>query len=207
MSPEPITAERTYRKLKQDIVAGRHKPGSVLNLHRLADESGSSVSPVRDAMQRLVGERLLEQHAGGGFEIPHLTADGLRDLYEWHGQVVRLALKHAQPDDEIADMRASIEELDPDDSFSIAQRTGDLFLNAARGSSNSEYALAIEAIGDRLFAARLQESLLKDRKEELLAVWNAFASGQNSTARDCIWAYHRRRIRRAPALLKALYAH
>lgn len=207
MSPEPVTAERIYRRLKLEIISGRFRPGSLVVSHLISKEYGASVSPVRDAMQRLVGERLLDHHDGGGFEIPRLTEDALRDLYIWHGQVLRLAVKQGQPVEQIGDMRPMLDELDPADSFSIAQRTAELFLLAAKGSSNLEHPIAIASIGDRLFAARLHEPLLKGQKAELIAVWDAFVSGRDSTARECIWAYHRRRIRRAPALLKALYAH
>lgn len=207
MSPEPVTAERVYRRLKLEVISGRFRPGSLVISQLISKEYGTSITPVRDAMQRLVGERLLEHHEGGGFEIPRLTADGLRDLYIWHGQVLRLAVKQGQPMDQVGDMRGALEELDPDDSFAMAQRTAELFKRAAKASSNLEHAVAIETIGDRLFAARQHESLLGGQKPELIAVWDAFASGQDSTARDSIWAYHRRRIRRASAVLKAVYAH
>ena len=56
MSPEPVLAERAYLLLKADIMAGRFAPGSILNERQLAAEYGVSVSPLRDAAQRLAGE-------------------------------------------------------------------------------------------------------------------------------------------------------
>jgi DNA-binding GntR family transcriptional regulator len=206
VSPEPVTAERIYRRLKLDVISGRFRPGSLVISQLISKEYGNSITPVRDAMQRLVGERLLEHHEGGGFEIPQLSADGLRDLYIWHGQVLRLAVKQGQPAANVEDMLDRLEELDPEDSFAISQTTAELFSRVASASNNAEHAVAIAAIGDRLFAPRTHEGILKERKVELIAVWNAIISGQDSTVREAIWAYHRRRIRRVPMLLKSLYS-
>src|SRR3546814_1586165 len=47
----------------------------------------------------LVGERLLALHAGGGYEIPDIGVVELRDLYFWHGQLVRSALNPRRIED------------------------------------------------------------------------------------------------------------
>lgn len=206
MSPEPVTAERIYQRLKLDIISGRFQPGAPVVSQMIAEEFGTSISPVRDSMQRLVGERLLGHHEGGGFEIPAVTAEGLRDLHIWHGQVVRLAVKQGKPAALPQDLLAGLEELDPEDSYRIVQITTDLFQQLGKASTNSEHGPTIAAISDRLFAFRLHEDGLKDRKAELIAIWNVIVSGQDSTAREALWAYHRRRIRRVDALLRAFYA-
>ncbi|CAN5503851.1 GntR family transcriptional regulator [soil metagenome] len=205
MSPEPVTAERTYQRLKLDILFGRFQPGQLVVSQMIAEEFGTSISPVRDAMQRLVGERLIGHREGGGFEVPPLTAHGLRNLYIWHGQVVRLAAKQRDNAALDSNLRTRIEALDPDDSFGIVHRTVDLFRDIGNASRNIEHGLAIGAIGDRLFAARLKEHGLRDRKQELIAVWDAIISGPDPTVRDVLWAYHRRRIRRADALVRVFY--
>lgn len=207
MSPEPATAERIYHQLKLDIMSGRFHPGVSVISQLVAAEYGTSVSPVRDAMHRLLGERLLRHHEGGGFEIPHVTADELRNLYQWHDEIIRLAIRHrdalALPD---AAIEERLEKLDGEDSLAIVWATTELFQTIARGSSNSEHAFAIADIGGRLFTIRLSEYGLRDRKSELIAVWNGYTCGQESTVRDAIRAYHRRRIRRISMIIDALYA-
>lgn len=207
MSPEPITAERIYHQLKLDIMSGRFHPGVSVISQVVAAEYGTSVSPVRDAMHRLLGERLLRHHEGGGFEIPHVTADELRSLYQWHDEIIRLAIRHR---DASAAMDTAIEQrlekLDGENGLAIVQATTEVFQTIARGSSNSEHAFAIAEIGGRLFTIRLSEHGLRDRKSELIAVWNGYVCGQESAIRDAIRAYHRRRMRRVPMIIDALYA-
>ena len=99
-------------------------------------------------------------------------------------------------------MSSTLEGLDPQDDRGIADATTALFDGLAAGSRNAEHAAAIASAGARLYATRLRESLIKDRIDELRAVWTATASGREPAIRDAIWAYHRRRLRRVPALLK-----
>lgn len=206
MSPEPVTAERIYHQLKLDIMSGRFHPGASVISQVVAAEYGTSVSPVRDAMHRLLGERLLRHHEGGGFEIPHVTADELRNLYQWHDEIIRLAIRHRDtltPPDAAIEER--LEKLDGEDSLAIVWATTELFQAIAHCSSNSEHASAIAGISDRLFAIRLSEHGLRDRKSELIAVWNGYVCGQESAVRDAIRAYHRRRIRRVSMIIDAHY--
>lgn len=67
MSPEPVAADRAYLLLKTDILSGRFSPGGTIIERAVAIEYGVSISPIRDAAQRLVGEHLLEIGTGGGF--------------------------------------------------------------------------------------------------------------------------------------------
>ncbi|MDH7970715.1 GntR family transcriptional regulator [Sphingomonas sp. AR_OL41] len=204
MAPEAVTSERVYAGLRRAVVGGRYPPGTTLNAQAIAEEFGTSIAPVRDAMHRLVGEGLIEAHHGGGFQIPTLSEDGLRDLYVWHGQVLRLAIKHRSSPSISIDMSTILDALDPTNTNAIADATTELFFRLAEGSRNAQHALTIERVGDRLYATRLRETVIKDRVEELRAVWTVTASGRESAVRDAIWAYHRRRLRRVPALIKEL---
>lgn len=206
MSPEAITAERVYTGLRRAVISGQYPPGTVLIIHLIAEAFGTSISPVRDAMQRLIGEGLIEQHPGGGFQMPIMKEDRLRDLYVWHGQILRLAVKHRSSPSISIDMSSTFTALDPGDTFAIADATTDFFNRLASGSRNAEHAAAVERVGDRLYATRIHETAIKDRVGELQAVWSATVSGRESAIRDAIWAYHRRRLRRVPTLLKFVNA-
>lgn len=54
-------AAQIYQKLRQELMAGRYVPGQKLKLRDLADELGVSVTPVREALGRLVSEQALTQ--------------------------------------------------------------------------------------------------------------------------------------------------
>jgi len=204
MAPEALTSERVYAGLRRAVVGGRYPPGATVNVHAIADEFGTSIAPVRDAMHRLMGEGLIESHPGGGFHVPTLSEDNLRDLYVWHGQVLRLAIKHRSSPSISIDMSTILDALDPADTHAIADATTELFSRLANRSRNGQHALAVQRVADRLYATRLRETVIRDRVGELRAVWAVTASGRESAIRDAIWAYHRRRLRRVPALIKEL---
>ena len=88
-----VTAERVYEGLKRLLLSGDHVPGERIELARFAEELASSVTPVRDALHRLAGERLIEMRTGDGFHLPMVTESALRALYAWTGDLARLAVR------------------------------------------------------------------------------------------------------------------
>src|SRR3546814_4344158 len=101
MLSNPATSSRVHALLKDDILRGRFLPRTILVERSLANDYGTSVTPVRNAACQLVGERLLALHAGGGYEIPDIGVVELRDLYFWHGQLVRSALRSEEHTSEL----------------------------------------------------------------------------------------------------------
>src|SRR3954452_1517729 len=75
--------DRAYVSLKSALLAGRLAPGERLVLRKVADDLGISLTPVRDAVNRLVAEKVLE-HGGlgpaGGAVVPLLNADQFSQL-------------------------------------------------------------------------------------------------------------------------------
>jgi hypothetical protein len=204
MSPEPVTSERVYQRLKADILGGRYPPGAVLVVHAIAEEYGVSISPVRDSAQRLIGERLLAAQPGGGFSVPEVTMESLRDLYIWHGQLIRQALKARAPasrEGEFADATLS----DAADPVALARTASALFALIGARSRNQEHVHAIVSAGERLGIARLAEpGLIPDAAAELQAVWTLAMFGPDAALREAVWSYHRRRIRRVSRLVKEM---
>lgn len=204
MSPEPVTSERVYQRLKADILGGRYPPGAVLVVHAIAEEYGVSISPVRDSAQRLIGERLLAAQPGGGFSVPEVTMESLRDLYIWHGHLIRQALKARVPErreGDFADATAS----DAADPVTLARSAAALFALIGARSRNQEHVHAIVSAGERLGIARLVEpGLIPGIVAELQAVWTLAMFGPEAALREAVWSYHRRRIRRVSRLAKEM---
>jgi DNA-binding GntR family transcriptional regulator len=69
-----------YRRLKSMILDGGLKPGELVTIQSLSDAFGVSAMPVREALQRLTGERALTVISGRSVGIPELAAARLRDL-------------------------------------------------------------------------------------------------------------------------------
>src|SRR5690554_7773312 len=51
--------EQVYQEIRRVIMAGLLQPGSVVTIRGLAAELGTSTMPVRDALRRLLAERIL----------------------------------------------------------------------------------------------------------------------------------------------------
>jgi len=74
--------DRAYLHIQQAIASGELGPGDVLSEVELAEELGSSRTPVREAIGQLVSEGLLEQTPNRATTVARLTRDDIVDLYE-----------------------------------------------------------------------------------------------------------------------------
>ena len=72
-----------YLALKSALLEGRYAPGDRIVLRDVAEELGISLTPVRDAVNRLSAEKVLHRGSagnGGGATVPLLTTDQFRQL-------------------------------------------------------------------------------------------------------------------------------
>jgi DNA-binding GntR family transcriptional regulator len=72
--------ERVYLKLREALAQGRFAPGTALTLRSLAAALGTSPMPVREAVQRLVAEKTLEQLPNRTIRVPVLSAEAFDEL-------------------------------------------------------------------------------------------------------------------------------
>jgi DNA-binding GntR family transcriptional regulator len=74
--------ERAYLLIQQKIARGELPPGSAVSEIPLAQELGSSRTPIREALGQLVAEGLLEQTPNRGAIVVQLGRQDIIDLYE-----------------------------------------------------------------------------------------------------------------------------
>ncbi|QLY29681.1 GntR family transcriptional regulator [Nocardia huaxiensis] len=92
----PLDAKRGYSQheilaeLRRLILEGNLPPGGGLPLGELARQFTVSAIPVRESLQVLIGEGLVEHRPNFGYQVTLLTAAELRELY-----VVRESLESA----------------------------------------------------------------------------------------------------------------
>ena len=72
-------AELTYHRLRQDILWGQFAPGLPLRSDKLRARYGIGVSPLREALMRLVSERLVTLVGQRGFRVAPLSAYDVED--------------------------------------------------------------------------------------------------------------------------------
>lgn len=195
-----ITSERVYAALKQQLLSGAVRPGAKLDPARIASDLMSSVTPVRDALHRLIGEQLVESQTGEGFRLPHITEPQLADLYAWNGDILALVLRTGIPDVPTLPQRQA------EEGSAIAYETAALFAHIASGSRNDQHRSAVEATGDRLqLARRFEIRLFDDLRVELDGVRDAAEAGDTVELRKLLARYHRRRQRATAMLVRSIY--
>jgi DNA-binding GntR family transcriptional regulator len=67
--------------LRQQIIEGKLRPGTRLQQNEIAEQLGLSRVPLREAIRKLEGERLVAVVPRKGVTVPDLTDDDIRDLY------------------------------------------------------------------------------------------------------------------------------
>jgi DNA-binding GntR family transcriptional regulator len=71
-----------YREIRRSIIMGHRNPGERLDVEQLGKSFGTSVTPVRDALQMLNQEGLVTIRPRSGFFVTHVTLKQLRDMLE-----------------------------------------------------------------------------------------------------------------------------
>ena len=194
MSPGP-TFDRVYLALKEQLTTAQFAPGDHLEPATIGEELNSSITPVRDALHRLVGERLVEAPRNDGFRVPAPLEADLRDLYGWNGQLLELAIRSN------GFRSAAVVPAEAEVTFTDA---AGFFRHVSRLAGNAEHEAAVENLNDRLAALRLAESaIFDDGAEELDAMRAALDALDRTGLRRLIGAYHRRRQRCVPEILAA----
>lgn len=83
--------DRTYALLKGGLISGSFHPGQVFIIRSLAAQYGISTTPVREALQRLVAERLLVLLPNRSVVVPTHSAEAFREIYRIRMELEGLA--------------------------------------------------------------------------------------------------------------------
>jgi DNA-binding GntR family transcriptional regulator len=95
----PTLSDQAYKALREDITTGALKPGQRLTERSLAEHLGVSPTPVREALQRLEHERLIERDTVRAIRVADPSVARLRELslidVALRGVAARLAAERA----------------------------------------------------------------------------------------------------------------
>lgn len=84
MAPKPLSRAnlsiQLYENLREALMDGVYKPGERLTIAALAEQYGTSITPVREAIFRLASERALDVRAATSIMVPKLTPKDLREI-------------------------------------------------------------------------------------------------------------------------------
>jgi len=82
-------------RLRSAILDGTYAPGQALVISTLADELGLSATPLREALQRLCSEGLVELIAHGSARVAGVSLGGATEIYELRQLLEPMALESA----------------------------------------------------------------------------------------------------------------
>lgn len=199
MGSLPISSlrEQVYQQLKSDIILGVYRPGEKLDVPRLIAQHGLSKTPVRDALNALQQEGLVEVLPRVGYFASRITIKDVEDIFQ-----LRLIVETASA--ELATPNISVEGLEALER--LAQRryvTGDVGSYKEFLADNREFhhrvaeatgnARLADVIGNllnqmqRLLILRLD---LRDNADEMLAehrrLLQAFRARDSKAARQAM---------------------
>ena len=201
MNPAP-TFDRVYVALKAHIASGRFTPGDRLDFVALAEALQVSITPVRDALYRLMGEGLMVAGQPDGFAMPDMLEAELRDLYAWTRGLLLLALRRAPPERTGWQRTDALPVADPDEP---AVTIATLFTFIAKQAGNAEHLNAVRRANDRLGPVRsIEIGIVEDAAGDTSAIQAAIRSGSGAFIRSQIIAYHRKRLRAVRELILTL---
>lgn len=102
-------SDRAYRKIRNFILSGEVRPGMQLTEERLAEISGVSRTPVRDAVQRLENEMLLVRSASKRLSVADWSDDEIDEMFTLRAMLESHAAERAaqrMDDESLSRLRA-----------------------------------------------------------------------------------------------------
>lgn len=185
-------AEKAYQLLVTKLTRLELAPGSVLAERALIEELGIGRTPIREALQRLAIEGLVEHLPNRGMFVADITAESVQQIYEFRslldGYAASLAATRADAP-QIHELRQlhkqllrATEDDDVDRYVALDRRFYDV-LAAAAGN-----AFVAETV-PRIFNLHLRLWFFISRR---IGGWHAIAASHEEMTRDVVEAIARR---------------
>lgn len=190
-----------YAAIKAEILAGVYPAGVHLDAKELSARYGNSTTPIRAALYRLAGERLLEIRSNDGFYLPAFSESSLGALYRWTRGLLILAVTAPATDRLTIDPRIAA-DIAERESADIVEATDRLFLRIGALSGEIELHWALQNAAERLRAIRrLEARYIGDQEAELRALTVGLLRDDRAMLEDALQIYFRRRERVVPNLI------
>lgn len=145
-----------YNILRGSILNGKLKPGERLAIDELKSQFGTSVTPVRDALQMLNQEMLITIKPRSGYFVTRITLKELRDMLELREILELAAIERATKNitaERVEQLRAVHAGYTGEDDLSYTRYTDEncnFHYMVAQASENMELAVTLKHLLDRL---------------------------------------------------------
>ena len=193
------TVAQVLEQLRQEIISGRHEPGSKLAPKAIADEYGVSFIPVREALRVLESEGFVEFLHNRGAWVTEMSTTDLIDLYDIRIELETQAVRHARPLsvdvlDQLSAMLADAQDADRrGDNARIVEINRDFHMSIYHCAGSPRRMRLIEQLW--MHSARYQRLSLEYRHDgadaEHRAVLDHLIAGDHDQAADALGAHLR----------------
>jgi DNA-binding GntR family transcriptional regulator len=208
--------EEAYIRLKERAVNFQFRPGERINEIGLSRELAVSRTPLREALNRLVTEHLIDFKPGLGFFCRELDARSVYELYELREIIELAALRKACESASDAQLKALNEDLLANGlSYvgktvrEVTERDEAFHIAIAELSGNHELALHLAQINQRIRFIRWLDmsSRVKETKGEHRAIMDAMLDRDTDRAADILGKHIRRRMDQIVASVKESFSN
>lgn len=208
--------EEAYVRLKERAVNFQFRPGERINEIGISRELAVSRTPLREALNRLVTEHLIDFKPGLGFFCRELDARSVYELYELR-EILELAAVHkACESASDADLKALNDDLLANGLTyvgktvrEVTERDEAFHVTIAELSGNHELALHLAQINQRIRFIRWLDmaSRVKETKAEHKAVMEAMLDRDADRAAEILGKHIRRRMDQIVASVKESFSN
>lgn len=203
MNAMHIKSTFLHERIRRALQSGRYLPGQRIEPQAVAREFKTSVTPVRMAIHRLIGEGMIENHPRGGLYVPLLPEVDLRDRYDWMQHMLLMALEIGWSP-QVRSLEAHQVVADPAD---IPKSTWKLFDAMAEATEQTALHQAVRRTNDQLAPVRrAKQTLIDNAHAELAELCAHWQSGEMAALKAGINAYYERRKRLVPRIVALLNA-
>ena len=185
--------EPSYHSIKRRLMDGSWPWGSRLEAEKIADMESISITPTREILHRLVGEKMVSFAPGQGFYVPRMNETKLRGLFELNLILVRAAITSSSRNSSVI----STDGAYPD-------QVSNMFLQLGSRSGNGALIEGISGLNDRLRQfRRCDDRIFQDVDSELEYIKAAANDDPTGTVlRRLVIRYHNRRIAKAAEYIR-----
>lgn len=147
---------RIYRELRRSIIMGHRPPGEKIDVRQVAQLYGTSITPVREAMQMLNQEGLVTIKPHSRYLVTELTLKQLRDLLDLREILELASVERAArriTEQQLRTLEAVHTGYTGDDDESYTRYTAenrDFHYLIAQATGNQELAEMLGHVHDRL---------------------------------------------------------
>jgi DNA-binding GntR family transcriptional regulator len=164
--PNPAK-ERTYDRLKAYLLSGKIEPGRRIHQERCAGILNVSRTPVREALQRMVSEGLVERSEDRGFRVAQLNVDELEELFDMRSVLEAFAMRlvcQRITEEAIEKLERCVEESEA----ALLRKDPDGVFDANTSFHSTLYSLIRDRKRFLSTLSNMKEHILKYRKQTLM---------------------------------------